>query len=267
MKKFALMLVVVCILAASTAVAGQERTKEDIYEGIFGNIENADKESDYEKKLDFYSRALMGVGLYSYNGTLSCGDAEFAKIDPAMAALEKELWEMHNALEKAGNKPKISPAKYEPCGEVLAKKEKKAKADAEASAKAKERGASQPKVREIYTSLRNGSNYEIGRLVVEVDVRSASNQKIGAIKSDGTVTDGRNYKIGSIKSDGEIRNEKNEKIGAVKADGTVTDGRNYKIGSVKADGGVYDNSGKKIGIAPDVRKEWAAAFYFFFFEK
>ena len=132
-----------CLLGASTAFAAQVPNKGEEYAKISGFIQMANQETDYEKKLDAYSKALLVVGMNSYKNVFSCGDAELAKINDDMRALEKEMWVLYNALVAEGKKPKIKPGKYQSCEEVLAEKEANAKAKAQqAQAPAKPRAVS-----------------------------------------------------------------------------------------------------------------------------
>ncbi len=83
------------------------------------------------------------------------------------------------------------------------------------------------------------------------DLRNASSQKVGSIESNGTIRNASSQKVGSIESDGTVRNASSQKIGSVESNGTVRNASSQKIGS-----------------ASGVKKEWAAAFYFFdFFNK
>ena len=54
-------------------------------------------------------------------------------------------------------------------------------------------------------------------------------------------------------------------VGYVKSDGTVQDGSYRTIGHIKSDGTVQDGSYRTIGHASGVSTEWAAVFFFFFF--
>lgn len=263
MRLFSIMLMAVCLLFAGTAFAAEANPKAEIYGKVAGNIEKAKAESDYDKKLDFYSLALMGVGMNSYNGKISCSDPELPGIDAAMMELQKELGVMYDERVKAGNKPKIKPAAYATCEQVVAKKAADAKAKEEPKAKAANAPKAPPKQ---YVSMRSGTNYEVGRIYVDGDVCDKSNIKIGSIKPNGVVNDRSGVKIGTIKSDGSMLDKSGLKIGYIKPTGAVHDGSGLKIGSVGADGTVYGKSNQKIGIAPGLKKEWSAAFYFFFFK-
>ncbi len=53
--------------------------------------------------------------------------------------------------------------------------------------------------------------------------------------------------------------------GYIKSDGTVQDGNYHTVGHIKSDGTVQDANYHTIGHYSGVKKEWAAAFYFFFF--
>lgn len=53
--------------------------------------------------------------------------------------------------------------------------------------------------------------------------------------------------------------------GYIKSDGTVQDSRYTTIGHIKSDGTVQDSRYTTIGHANGVKREWAAAFFFFFF--
>ena len=53
---------------------------------------------------------------------------------------------------------------------------------------------------------------------------------------------------GKIESNGTVRNDRNQKIGKIESNGTVRNERNQQIGRVSG-----------------IPKEWAAAFFFFFF--
>ena len=143
MKTLLSVLMVFCILGASTAFAAQQPTKEEVYTKISGFIETANQETEYEKKLEAYSMGLLSVGMNSYKNIFSCGDTELVKINEDMRALEKELWVLYNALQAEGKTPKIKPGKYQSCEEVLAEKDASAKAKAQqAQAPAKPRVAS-----------------------------------------------------------------------------------------------------------------------------
>ena len=98
-----------------------------------------------------------------------------------------------------------------------------------------------------------------------VSMRSGTNSEVGRIYADGKVCNKNNQTIGSFKPNGEVRNKNNQKIGLIKSDGEVRNQNNQKMGTVRANGTVYNQNNQKIGIAPGLKKEWVAGFYFFFF--
>ena len=96
-------------------------------------------------------------------------------------------------------------------------------------------------------------------------LRNGSNAKVGTIESNGTVRNASNAKIGTIESNGTVRNASNAKVGTIESNGTVRNGSNAKIGTVESDGTVRNGSNTKIGTAQGVKRQWAAAFFFFDF--
>lgn len=258
MKIVISILLIVCLLIASKAMTGEQSDKENAYAHIHANIEKARAATEYDKKHDAYTLALMLVGQKSYEFIISCDDPELPEINKAMAELQSELWEMYNALKAAGNTPKYEPGKYATCEQAVAIKAKvvKERAEGEERRKAMAAGADASRKtaskypQKIYISLRNESNREIVRMYEDGAVRNASNQKIGTIESNGAVKNASNQKIGAVESDGTVKNEKNQKTGVIESNGTVKNGRNQKI-----------------GMATVVKKEWAAAYFFFDFFK
>ena len=71
--------------------------------------------------------------------------------------------------------------------------------------------------------------------------------------------------VGKIESNGTVRNSSGNSIGKVESDGTVRNGSGSSVGKVESDGTVRNSSGNQIGSASGVKKEWAAAFFFFNF--
>ena len=80
-----------------------------------------------------------------------------------------------------------------------------------------------------------------------------------------TIKDGSYRTIGYIKSDGTVQDGSYRTIGYIKNDGTVQNGSYQTIGYVKNDGTVQDGSYRTIGHSSGVKKQWAAAFFFFNF--
>jgi hypothetical protein len=68
-----------------------------------------------------------------------------------------------------------------------------------------------------------------------------------------------------IDRDGTIRNANGSSIGKVDSNGTVRNGNGSSIGKVESDGTVRNGNGSSIGKVSGVPKEWAAAYFFFFF--
>ena len=79
-----------------------------------------------------------------------------------------------------------------------------------------------------------------------------------------TMQDGHYNNSGTIKSDGTIQDSHYSTIGYIKSDGTVQDSHYSTIGYIKSDGTVQDSHYSTIGHASGIKKEWAAAYYFFF---
>ena len=111
--------IVIC-LAATIGVSQQASSQNAVYTRIFEHIANAKKETEYDKKLDFYSRAVGAKGFAIRQNTIACSDAEMPKVDAELIALEKEMNEMYNALVQARKTPSIKPVEYVPCAKEAA---------------------------------------------------------------------------------------------------------------------------------------------------
>lgn len=100
--------------------------------------------------------------------------------------------------------------------------------------------------------------------------------RIGEIESDGDIYIN-GSRVGEIESDGDVY-LKGSRIGKIESDGDVylngsrigkieSDGDIYlngsRIGEVEEDGDIY-YKGSRIGQAKGVKREWAAAVFFFF---
>ena len=79
-----------------------------------------------------------------------------------------------------------------------------------------------------------------------------------------TIRNSSGSSCGQIESNGTIRNSSGSSIGKVESDGTVRNGSGSSIGKVESDGTVRNSSGSSIGKAEGVRRDWAAAYFFFF---
>ena len=71
--------------------------------------------------------------------------------------------------------------------------------------------------------------------------------------------------IGSIDSNGTIRNRGGSSVGKIDSDGTVRDRGGSSIGKIDSDGTIRNRGGSSMGQARGVPKEWAAAWFFFYF--
>ena len=94
----------------------------------------------------------------------------------------------------------------------------------------------------------------------------ANSQYIGRVESDGRIYNSSSRNIGRIDSDGKVYNGSSSYIGKVESDGRVYNSSSSYIGKVESDGRVYNSTGSHIGRAngSPIKKEWVAAFYFFF---
>lgn len=79
-----------------------------------------------------------------------------------------------------------------------------------------------------------------------------------------TIRNSSGSSCGQIESNGTIRNSSGSSIGKIDSDGTVRNGSGSSIGKVESDGTVRNSSGSSIGKAEGVRRDWAAAYFFFF---
>ena len=80
------------------------------------------------------------------------------------------------------------------------------------------------------------------------ELRSPSGSIMARIDNDGVVRDSSGNRKGRIESDGVVRNASGNRIGKVESDGTVR-----------------DSSGSRLGTARNIRREYAAAVFFFYF--
>ena len=62
-----------------------------------------------------------------------------------------------------------------------------------------------------------------------------------------------------------VRNSSNSTVGYVRSDGRVENSSHSCIGYIRSDGRVGNSSHSCIGYVEGVSREWAAAFFFFFF--
>ena len=62
-----------------------------------------------------------------------------------------------------------------------------------------------------------------------------------------------------------VYNSNGSSCGKVDSNGTVRNGNGSSIGKVESDGTVRNGNGSSIGKVSGVPKEWAAAYFFFFF--
>lgn len=65
----------------------------------------------------------------------------------------------------------------------------------------------------------------------------------------------------------DLRNGSNQKVGSIESNGTVRNASSQKVGTIESNGTIRNASNQTIGNASGVKKEWAAAFYFFDFFK
>ena len=61
----------------------------------------------------------------------------------------------------------------------------------------------------------------------------------------------------------DLRNSNNATIGKIDSDGTVRNSNNASIGKIDSDGTVRNSNNASIGKAKDVKREYAAAYFFF----
>jgi hypothetical protein len=80
-----------------------------------------------------------------------------------------------------------------------------------------------------------------------------------------TVYNSNGSSCGKIESNGTVRNSSGSSIGKVDRDGVVRNGNGSQIGKIDTDGTVRNGNGSSIGKVYGVPKEWAAAYFFFFF--
>jgi hypothetical protein len=106
-----------------------------------------------------------------------------------------------------------------------------------------------------------------GRLVATVShdaqLRDASGRLMLRFESDGDVRDAAGRKVFSVSERGQVRTPAGVLVGTIAADGTVRDQRGKLLGRVEPDGDVRDAAGRKIGSARNVRRSWAALYFFF----
>ena len=108
--------IAIAICLAATASAAQRAAAQNpVYTRIYEQIEKANQETDYDKKLNFYSAAVGGKGFALRRNELACSDAEMPKLDADLITLEKEMNDMYNALVAANKTPSIKPVEYVPC--------------------------------------------------------------------------------------------------------------------------------------------------------
>ena len=79
-----------------------------------------------------------------------------------------------------------------------------------------------------------------------------------------TVYNSSGSSCGKIESDGTIRNSSGSSIGKLDNDGTVRNSSGSSMGKVESDGTVRNSSGSSIGKAQGIKREWVAAYFFFF---
>ena len=79
-----------------------------------------------------------------------------------------------------------------------------------------------------------------------------------------TVRNSSGSSCGQIESNGTIRNSSGSSVGKFDSDGTIRNSSGSSIGKIDSDGTVRNSSGSSIGKAEGIKREWVAAFFFFF---
>ena len=113
--------------------------------------------------------------------------------------------------------------------------------------------------------LYNGNGSSVGQIRSDGSVYNSYSSRVGQIRSDGSLYNSYSQRVGKIESNGTVRNSYGSNIGRVESDGSVRNGYGQNIGKIYDDGTVRNGYGQNIGRARGVKKEWAAAFFFFNF--
>jgi len=125
-----------------------------------------------------------------------------------------------------------------------------------------------PTAQEKSMELRGKNDQVLVNVFADGTVRNTLHVRIGKFESDGKMRDTVNVSIGRIEANGTIRDKQDKRIGKIEADGTVRDEQDRRMGKIESDGTIRDTLNVRIGRAPGMKKEWAAAIYFFgFFNK
>ena len=281
MKKLSvLMLTLVFVLAASTALAAQqsEYTKEQVYESLFGHIKVINDDDDYSYGLKVYVNAMTIAVYQSNKGPISASDPEMAKFDVGMAQIEAKLWQRYEALAKAGKRPEELVTIYRPHSSNLSANQAKEIAQAKAiteriwaetkaainttqqQAPPKEQAPAKPAPAKVERVEANGT------------IRGANNRTLGRIEPRGTqqVVRVSGREIGTIEPRGSqhVVRASGREIGTIEPRGSqqVVRASGREIGTIEGNGTVKNTRNQTIGTVPGMKKEWAAVFFFFTFE-
>lgn len=112
-------------------------------------------------------------------------------------------------------------------------------------------------------TVRDQSGRLMGRIDEQGTVRDASGRLLGRIDDKGTVRDASGRLMGRIDERSTVRDASGRLKGRI-TNGTVRDASGRLMGRVDDNGNVRDASGRLIGRTDGVRREHAAAFFFFF---
>ena len=61
-----------------------------------------------------------------------------------------------------------------------------------------------------------------------------------------------------------VRNSSGSSCGQIESNGTIRNSSGSSVGRFDSDGTVRNSSGSSIGKAEGIRRDWAAAYFFFF---
>ncbi len=111
--------------------------------------------------------------------------------------------------------------------------------------------------------LRSSDGRIVGRLDYGGELRDASGRLLLRFEPDGAVRDSSGRKLFALEPSGQLRGASGSLLGTVEPGGDVREASGRLLGRVESDGDVRASSGRLIGTAREVRRAWAAVYFFF----
>jgi hypothetical protein len=96
------------------------------------------------------------------------------------------------------------------------------------------------------------------------DLRDPAGRLLLRFEPDGDVRDPAGRKAASMAPDGDVRQASGTLLARVRPDGSIRDPAGRLLGRLEPDGDARDPAGRLIGSAREVRRAWAAYFFFVF---